>query len=239
MAATALTACLATEPSDVDDGVFGAMLEAIRERSERGLGAELCFAYGQLAQRQPLSRRDELGHRLAEISRRTATIWRGWPTAPRWRSRAAAARRGTSRRHGRGPALRSLLHAGLTGRGPDHVHTVRRLRLALSVAEALPELVAPADLESGLRGSLSPICEGAPTRCSSGCSTRCRSARSFDTRAARALPENDELVALAGELHVIGRAALVGEIARRDLAAGRAAVRAAVQDVIDRAPPES
>jgi hypothetical protein len=61
-------------------------------------------------------------------------------------------------------------------------------------------------------------------------------ARCFDSRAARELSD-EELVEQAGAPHIVGRAALVGEIARRDLEAGRAAVRAAVQAIVDRAPP--
>src|SRR6185436_6527549 len=83
----------------------------------------------------------------------------------------------------------------------DHAHTVRDLRIALHVAELLPELVAPADLiwltrfaEPEVRARAHALLErlhhGMPP------------ARCFDERTARDLPEG-ELVEQVGDPHVV------------------------------------
>jgi hypothetical protein len=135
---------------------------------------------------------------------------------------------------GTAAAMRPLLHAALGELAADHASTVRNVRIALRVAELLPELVAPADLIALTRLPEPDVRERAHAllaRLHHGM----QPARCFDPLAVRGLPEG-ELVEWLGDPHVVGRAALAGEIARRGLHAARAAVCAAVQDVVERAP---
>src|SRR6185436_12597690 len=212
-AAAALAVCLASapEPHDVEDAVMRAMLETIRERNDGELYAELHVAYGQLARQLPPHRRDDARRRLAETEPA-----RDDRTAQLARHAALALASGSGPLDaGAAASLRPLLHAALTGLGHDHAHTVRDLRIALHVAELLPELVAPADLiwltrfaEPEVRARAHALLErlhhGMPP------------ARCFDARDVRDLPEG-ELVEQVGDPHVVGRAALVAEIVRRDL----------------------
>jgi hypothetical protein len=231
-AAAALAACLAAAPGprDVDDAVLGAMLEAIRERDDGELTAELHLACARLARQLAPARRDEVRRRLAEVEPACDDAM-----ATLARHAALVLAGGGAPDAETSASMRPLVHAALTGLGYDHAHTVRSVRIGLRVAELLPELVAPADLV-GLTRFAEPELRERAHALLARLHQAMPPARCLDVRAARALSD-DELIERAGDPHVVGRAALVGELARRDLGAGRAAVRAAVQDVVDRAPP--
>jgi hypothetical protein len=226
--ADALASCLAVtpEPRDVDDAVLAALLATIRERNDGELNAEAHVAYGRLARQLRTERRAEASRRLAasETARDDAT--------------AALARHAAlvlaSAPLGMPSAeVRSLLHECLTGVAYDHDATVRELRIALRVADVLRELVDPDDLrwltrfaEPDLRRRAHELLAvlGHPLP----------EAAAHDRRTARAL-DDDALVRAISEPHVIGRAALIAEAARRELGAARRVIVAACEDVRSRA----
>ena len=124
------------------------------------------------------------------------------------------------------PLPRARLHAALTTPAADHAATVRGLRVALRVAELMPELVEPGDLaplarfaEADIRGRAVPA---APAY-----------ARSDAMRL-----DDQALIAALAAPHVAGRAALIEEAGRRRLVAARPAIIAAASAVVARARAE-
>lgn len=229
-AAEALAACLAAAPAprDVGDAVVDALLHVITERNDGELAAELHIAYGRIAQQLPQARREVLRRRLEETEPASDD-----ESAKLARRVALVLANGGALDDATALALRHQLHAGLTALDYNHEYTVRNLRVALRAAESMTTLVDPADLVWLTRFAEPDVRERAHALLAKLRRPLPR-ARSFDARAARAL-DDDTLVELLAETHIVGRAALVGEVARRDLASGRAAVRRAVRDVMDRA----
>lgn len=231
-AADALIACLATTPPphDVDDAVLAALLETIRKRNDSQLNAELHLAYGQLARQLAPARRDDARRRLAETTSACDD------TPSRLARQIALVLATDAPDAATTAALRPLIHAGLTEFDYDHEHTVHNIRIALRAAAAIPQLIQPTDLmwltrfaEPDIRARAHALLDQLhhsmpPARC-------------FDARSARAL-DDDELVDLIDEPHLIGRADLIHEAVRRDLQAARPAILRAVEDVMRRAHPE-
>jgi hypothetical protein len=229
-AADALASCLAAapEPRDVDDHVLDAMLETIRGRNDGVLNAELHFAYARIARTLPPKRREDARRRLLE----TETA-RDDATPAFARAVALSLATGAAPDAATAGKLRADLHTALTSLDYDHDYTVRNIRIALRVAEALFELADPDDLvwltrfaEHDVRTRAHALLE------------RLRrplpAAPVFDRRTVRTL-DDGELVRLIGEAHVIGHAALVAEAARRHLDEARPAIIEAADAVIDRA----
>ena len=131
--------------------------------------------------------------------------------------------------------LRSLVHEALTKIDYAHEYTVRNIRTALRVGEALAEVVDPADLvwltrfpEPDVRSRAHALLvrlghDVAP-------------APVFDRQAAKGVADG-ALAKLVADPHVVGTAALIGEVGRRKLASARAAVIAAADAAIARARP--
>ena len=230
IAADALAACLAAspEPRALDEAVLGELLTTIRERNDGELNAESHFAYGRVARQLPPDRRAEARKRLlatdsarddatAQLARHAALVLAS-PTAdvdapPR--------------------DLAPLLHEALTSLDYDHDYTVRNLRVALRVAEVVPELVDPDDLvwltrftESDIRARAHALLDlrGKPMA----------PAPTYDRTAARALSD-DELGERIGDPHVVGRATLIAEAGRRRLLDAHPSIVDACHDVISRA----
>jgi hypothetical protein len=227
-AAAALAACLAVapEPRDVDDAVLAQLLQTIRERNDGELNAETHFAYGRIARQLRPERRDEARRRLAD-----ADSARDDTTA--MLARHAALVLASPSVVPPPSELRPLLHEGLTSLDYDHDYTVRNIRVALRVAEVLPELVDADDLvwltrfgEADIRTEAHALLERL--------GKDAKPAPVFDRAAAQTL-DDGELVRRIGEPHVVGRAALIVEAARRRLASARRAVADACHDVISRA----
>jgi len=230
VAAEALASCLAaaSAPRDVDDAVLGALLRAIGDRRTAAVHTELHFAYGRIARVLPPSRRDQARARLVDtpslvdddlavLAREVALVLAGGaPPEP-----ATATR------------LRARVHQGLTRLAYDHEATVRDLRGALRIAEALPEVVEPGDLV-WLTRFVEPDVRRRAHALLAQLGQPMPEAPRFDRTSARALAA-DELIARLRDPHVIGRAALIAEAARRDLVAARPAIIRAANDVIDRA----
>jgi len=230
IAAEALAVCLAAspDPHSVDEAVLAELLTTIHERNDGELNAETHFAYGRLARQLPPNRRAEARRRLAEVESA-----RDDATAMLARQAALVLASPTTPPPALPPELRALLHEALTALDYDHDSTIRNLRVALRVAEVVPEIVDPTDLvpltrfaEPDLRASAHAILAkiGKPLP----------NAATFDAAAARKLDDRELLRAL-GEAHVVGRGALIAEAGRRSLAAARRPIIDACNDVITRA----
>ncbi len=230
VAAEALASCLAatSEPRQLDDSVLAGLLTTIGERNDGWLNAESQLAYGRLAQQLPPDRREMARRRLADADTarddaiamlaRQAALVLASPTTP-------------SEPPPRG--LAALLHDSLTSLDYDHEYTVRNLRIALRVAAVVPELVDPEDLVWLTRFSESELREAAHVLLVR-LGTPLARAAVFDPLSAREL-DDEALVRAIGEPHVVGRAALIGEVRRRGLAGARRAIVDACHDVISRA----
>ncbi len=230
VAADALAACLAAspEPRALDEGVLGELLTTIRERNDGELNAESHFAYGRVARQLPPERRAEARRRL------TATdSARDDATAQLARHAALVLASPTADVDAPPRDLAPLLHEALTSLDYDHDYTVRNLRVALRVAEVVPELVDPDDLvwltrftEGDIRARAHALLDlrGKPMP----------AAPTFDRAAARALSD-DELADRIRDPHVVGRATLVAEAGRRRLRDAYPAIVDACHDVISRA----
>lgn len=229
-AAEALATCLAAlpEPRHVDDAVLAELLTTICERNDGELNAEAHFAYGHVVRLLTPERRADARRKLADadtarddaiaVLARQAALVLASPTTP-----IDAPPR----------ELKPLLHEGLTQLDYDHEYTVRNIRVALRVAEIVPDLVEPDDLvwltrfaEADIRRTAHALLArlGRPQP----------EAPAFDRVSARGL-DDTMLVRLIAEPHVVGRAALIAEAARRRLADARDAVIAACHDVVTRA----
>ena len=228
-AATALAACLARvpEPRDVDDAVLAGLLATIRDRNDGELNAEAHFAYGRLARVLRPERREEARRWLADVdSARDDTA----AMLARHAALVLAAPAGLAPP----PAeLRALLHEALTALDYDHEYTVRNIRIALRVGEALPDLVDARDLlwltrlgEPDIRASAHALL--------AYCGLALAPAPIFDRTNVRELDDR-ELVRWLGETHVVHRAALVAEAGRRRLRAAWPAIVDLCHDVITRA----
>jgi len=193
----------------------GARLDLV---DELPLGEDSYLAYGELASSLPAPRREAALARL-----------RAAPSTSLAHAAAIALAGGE-------PLPRARLHAALTEPGGDHqapragagLHaaTVRGLRVALRVAELMPELVEPDDLaplarfaEADLRGRAVPP------------------GTVYARRDAMGLDDTALIAALAAP-HVAGRAALIEEAGRRRLVAARPAIIAAASAVVARARPD-
>lgn len=230
VAADALASCLAvaSDPRAIDDAVLGELLTTIRERNDGELNAESHFAYGRIARQLPPDRRGEARRRLLETDSA-----RDDATAQLARQAALVLASPTAGVDAPPRDLAPLLRDGLTSLDYDHDYTIRKLKTALRVAEVVVELVDPADLvwltrfaEADIRARAHALLErrGLPLP----------PALAFDVRAARTL-DDAELVRLIGESHLVGRAALIAEAGRRELAAAHRAIIDACHDVISRA----
>jgi hypothetical protein len=230
VAAEALATCLAAagEPRTVDDAVLAELLATVRERNDGELNAGSHVAYGRIARQLPPERRADARRKLLD-----AGSARDDATAMLARQAALVLASPTGEIDVPPRDLAPLLHEGLTSLDYDHDYTVRNLRVALRVAELVPDLVDPADLvwltrftEPDIRARAHALLarKGQPLA----------PARAFDARAARAV-DDLELVHLIGEPHVIGRAALIAEAGRRGLDAAHRAIIDACHDVISRA----
>jgi hypothetical protein len=233
-AADALASCLqkAPEPRQVADAVLGELLTMICERNDGELNAESHFAYGRLVRLLPPERRAEARRKLADADTarddaiamlaRQAALLLASPTTPAGVPIEPPPR-----------DLQPLLRESLTTLDYDHEYTVRNLRVALRVAEVVPELVDAEDViwltrfaEADIRRSAHALLErlGAPLA----------EAPAFDRLSVRALADED-IVRLIAEPHVVGRAALITEAGLRRLADARHPVINACHDVISRA----
>ncbi len=229
-AADALASCLqkTPEPRQVDDAVLGELLTMICERNDGELNAESHFAYGRLVRLLPPDRRADARRKLAD-----ADTARDDAIAMLARQAALLLASPTTPIEPPPRDLQPLLRESLTTLDFDHEYTVRNLRVALRVAEVVPDLVdaddviwltrfAEADIRRTAHALLAKL--GKPLA----------EAPAYDRLSVRALADED-LVRLIGEAHVVGRAALIHEVGLRRLAAARHAVVNACHDVISRA----
>jgi hypothetical protein len=229
-AAEALAACLATtpEPRHVDDAVLAELLTTICERNDGELNAEAHFAYGNVVRLLPPERRADARRKLAD-----ADTARDDATTMLARHAALLLASPTTPIDPPPRELRALLHENLSQLDFDHEYTVRNVRVALRVADLVPELVAAEDLTW-----LTRFAEADVRRAAHALLARIGKplpeAPAFDRTSVQALSDR-ELVRRIAEPHVVGRAALIAEAARRRLAAARGAVIAACDDVIARA----
>jgi hypothetical protein len=181
----------------------------------------MLFAVGRLARLLPADARVRVRHRIVDVelddpiellAREAALLMLG--DAP---SRDLAA----------------LLHECLTMLDYDHETTVRKLRVALDVADLVPTIVDAADLvwltsfvEADVRARAHELL------------VRLRRplerAAVFDRYAVRPLGD-DDIIELIREARIVGRAALIAEAARRKLAGAVPAVIDACHDVVTRA----
>ncbi|MBA3539596.1 MAG: hypothetical protein H0T79_08190, partial [Deltaproteobacteria bacterium] len=218
-AANALARCLAAapEPRDVDDAVLDGLLETIRDRNDGPINAEAHLAFGRIAQQLTPLRRSIAARKLADVSSNRDD---DMPVLARRAALVLAS--GTAADVATSAELRHRLHAALTTPSWDHDATVRDLSIALQVAELVPDLVEHADLvwltrfaETELRtrahAMLALLGEPMPV------------AARYDRHNVRAL-DSDNLLRLLAEPHVIGKATLVDEAARRELAAAHPAI---------------
>jgi hypothetical protein len=229
-AADALASCLqkTPEPRQVDDAVLGELLTMICERNDGELNAESHFAYGRLVRLLPPDRRADARRKLAD-----ADTARDDAIAMLARQAALLLASPTSPVEPPPRDLQPLLRESLTTLDYDHEYTVRNLRVALRVAEVVPELVDPDDVvwltrfaEADIRRSAHALLAtlGKPLA----------EAPAFDRLSVRGLAD-DELVRLISEPHVVGRAALITEACLRRLDAAKHPVINACHDVIARA----
>jgi hypothetical protein len=230
VAADALASCLQTtpEPRHVDDSVLDQLLTTISERNDGELNAETHFAYGRLVRQLPPERRAEARRKLVEadtarddaiaVLARQAALLLASPTTP-----IDAPPR----------ELMPLLRESLTTLDYDHEYTVRNLRIALRVAEIVPDLVHAETLvwltrfaEPDIRRSAHALLEklGKPLP----------EAPAFDRVSAQSLGEH-ELIRLLSDPHLVGRAAVIAEAGRRHLVTAKRAVIDTCHDVISRA----
>ena len=230
VAADALAACLAAapEPRDVDDAVLAELLTTIRERNDGELNAETQLAYGRIVHQLPPERRADARRRLVE-----ADSARDDALALLARQAALVLASPTSPIDAPPRDLGPLLHESLTSVDYDHDYTVRNLRVALRVAEIVPELVAADDLVWLTRFS-EPDIRARAHALLVALRTPLREAPVYDPATVREL-DDDVLVREIGEAHVVGRAALIAEAGRRGLARARRAIIDACHDVISRA----
>lgn len=230
VAADALAACLAAspEPRALDEAVLGELLTTIRERNDGELNAESHFAYGRIARQLPPDRRAEARRRLVATDSA-----RDDATAQLARHAALVLASPTSDVDAPPRDLAALLHEALTSLDYDHDYTVRNLRVALRVAEVVPELVDPDDLvwltrftESDIRARAHALLDlrGKPMP----------AAPTFDRAAARALSD-DDLGDRIGDPHLVGRATLIAEAGRRRLEDALPSIVDACHDVVSRA----
>jgi hypothetical protein len=230
VAADALASCLAAapEPRDVDDAVLAGLIATIRERNDAELNANSQLAYGRIVHALAPERRATARRQLADCeSARDDSI------AMLARHAALVLASPTSPSDPPPPDLAPLLHDSLTSLDYDHEYTVRNLRVALRVAEIVPELVnaddlvwltrfAEPDIRSRAHALLAQL--GKPIA----------PAKIYDRLSTTEL-DDDELVSAISDVHVIGRAALIAEAGRRDLERARRAIIDACHDVISRA----
>jgi hypothetical protein len=230
VAADALASCLAAapEPRHVDDAVFAELLTTIRERNDGELNAETQLAYGRIVHQLPPDRRAEARRRLAESD--TA---RDDAIAMLARHAALVLASPTSPVDPPPRDLQPLLHESLTSVDYDHDYTVRNLRVALRVGEIVPDLVEPDDLVWLTRFAEPDIRQRAHALLARR-GKQLPLAAVYDARSAQTL-DDDALVAAIGEVHVVGRAALISEAGRRDLGRARRTIIDACHDVISRA----
>ncbi len=229
-AAEALAACLAAapEPRDVDDSVLAALLAPIESRNDGEANAELHFAYGRLASVLTPARREHARKALADAATRRSDAT---PTLARKASLLVAA--GASPDAAAQAELRPLVHAALTTLDYAHEYTVRNIRTALRIGEALPELVDPDDLVWLTRFAEADIRTRSHAMLARA-NHPLAPAPVFDRTTARALADS-ALVALIEDPHVVGRAALIAEAGRRKLVAARSAIITATDAAIIRA----
>ena len=244
-AASALAACLSAaarrEPPgpavpELPDAIFAALARSIGEAGDDEDVAELHLAYGALAWVLPPARRAAARERLRVLEVDPGDGGDGGISVAMLARGAALALAVADDVPPDAPAaaaLRSQIHAALTELDDDHDATIRRIRVALRVAAWSPHLVEPADLvwltrfaEPDVRARAHALLVTARQPLAP--------AAAFERRAARALSD-DDLVRWISEPHVVGRAALVAEAARRALAAARRAIVGVAHAVIDRA----
>jgi len=232
LAANALAACLsaARAPRDVDDTVLGALLDAIRERSDSGASAELYFAFGRLAAGLAPARRIAWREQLA-----AAPVARDDRSAPLARQIALVLAGDAHPAPATAAALRPLIHDALTQLDYDHDYTLRNIRLALRVGEVLPELVEADDLVWLTRFAEPDVRDLAHALLAQRGRPLPR-APVFDRYAARTL-DDATLVRMLGDEHVVGRSALVREAGRRGLASARRVILRAAHDVLGAVRP--
>jgi hypothetical protein len=208
--------------------VLAELLTTIRERNDGELNAETQLAYGRIVQQLPPARRAEARRRLAEsdsarddaiaMLARQAALVLASPTAPI------------------DPPprdLKPLLHESLTSIDYDHEYTVRNLRIALRVAEIVPDLVDADDL-TWLTRFAEPDIRSRAHAVLGKLGKPLAPASTYDARSAREL-DDDALVRAIGEAHVVGRAAVIAEAGRRQLGRAKRAIIDACHDVIGRA----
>lgn len=230
VAAAALAACLAAtpEPRHVDEEVLDELLTTICERNDGELNAETHFAYGKLVRLLPPERRAEARRKLAD-----ADTARDDAIAMLARQAALLLASPTTPIDVPPRDLQPLLRESLTTLDYDHEYTVRNLRVALRVAEIVPDLVEPEDLIW-----LTRFAEPDIRRLAHALLARLgrphEPAPAFDRTSVRTLADED-IVRLIAEPHVVGRGALIAEAGRRRLASARRAVIDACHDVISRA----
>lgn len=214
-AADALVACRGHAAVHLD-----ALLAAIRERGNAESRPAMLFAAGRLAR---LGNADATKRVLADLylagedpivllAREGALVMLGEPPSRQ---------------------LAALLHECLTIIDFDHDSTIRKLRVALQVAELVPAIVNAADLtwltcfvEADIRTRAHTLLArlGKPLT----------PAPVFDRYSVRSLGD-DDIIELVGEARVVGRAALVAEAARRSLVRAVPAMIDACHEVISRA----
>ncbi len=218
-AADALIACRVTAPVSID-----ALLRAIRDRGNAESRPAMLFAAGRLAQ---------LATRATSVDatkRVLADLYLAGEDPI-----VLLAREGALVMLGEVPSrqLAALLHECLTTIDYDHETTVRKLCVALQVAELVPTIVNPADLvwltcfiEADVRARAHMLLErlGKPMA----------PAPVFDRYSVRSLGD-DDVVEIIAEARVVGRAALVAEAARRNLERAVPAMVDACHEVISRA----
>jgi hypothetical protein len=219
-AAGAFVACRPREQADDPAPNLDALLAAIRDRGNAESRPAMLFAAGRLAR---VTNADATKRVLAEL------YLAGEDPI------VLLAREGALVMLGEHPSrqLAALLHECLTIIDFDHDSTIRKLRVALQVAELVPAIVDAADLtwltcfvEADIRARAHGLLErlGKPLM----------PAPVFDRYAVRSLGD-DDVIELVAEARVVGRAALVAEAARRSLVRAVPAMIDACHDVISRA----